>query len=283
MNTVIEVFGFAGDQVTIVGDHAGKEGIWLESDVSGLVDPKASFITRAPANRPGQRLISYRILERTLTFKVCIENGFGGGSSWEERDARWRRLWAFDKYTTIRVTTRKGYRELKCRLEEIEVDTRYDPHVNSATSVIMTVTADDPFWYGPEEVHTVTVSPGRATTITVPVANPTENPVFPIWVLEAPGTWTIPDYDELYKKQRDVTLPTTAPGQTLLVNQDPASRQIEVADQSLFWARMNGVRFKGAIPPRTDEMKFQVSLVGSGPLEAQLRLKRPYSRPWGEV
>lgn len=281
MLTVLEVIGYKGDRVTLAGDDAGKEGIWLATDLEGFVDPAVSTVTKAAASLPGQRFISHRVLERRIVFKVTILND---DDSWEDRDARWRRLWSFGAYTTLRVTTEKGHRDLKCRLEQIEVDTRYDPHVMGATDVIMTVVADDPFWYAPDVVRNVVVAPGSSASITVDVANPTENYIFPKWVLEAPGTWTIPDYRMDSSSFFDVTMPAAEVGQGLVVDQDPASRQVEAEDNSLFWGKMNGVRFRGAIPPRTDKLVFEVSLADTDATRsAQLRLPRPYSRPWGEV
>lgn len=283
METKLEVIGYKGDRVTLAGENTGVDGMWLESDITGFFDPQVSTVTKSFARRPGQRFFSSRVKERTLVFRVGIANDPGSGNSWKDRDARWRRLWSFNDYSRILVTTGDGTRTLRARLEEIEVDTTYDPNVNEATTVVMTVVADDPFWYGVEYSNTVTVANGSSASITVPVANPTENWVFPVWALEAPGTWTVPDYDADLKQFRNVNMPAITSGQDLVVNQDPATRQVEAQDGSLVWAKMNGVRFKGGIPPRTGSLTFPISLSGSSPRQAMLVLARPFSRPWGEV
>lgn len=278
METVLEVDGVNGDHVVLAGRNAGSDGIWLASELTGFYDPEIDRVTRAPANRPGTRLVSHRVLERTVVFKVTISNDEGPGRTWRERDARWRKLFAYDKLTTIRVVTDEGERELKVVLEGIEVDTTYDPHTSDATDVVMTVIAPDPFWYGPDEVHEVSV---RGTTnIEVLVANPTENPVFPVWVLEAPGTWTIPDWGE-NEQSKTIQLPAISGSSHVVVDTDPGARQLVAVDGDPVWQRMNGVRFRNHIPGYTNRIQFRVRCDSGSARKAQLRLRRPFNRPWG--
>lgn len=278
METVVEIVGVNGDVVVLAGENVGVDGMWLASDLEGFYDPQIKVNARAVSNRPGIEYLSHRVLERTLLFKVTIANDEGPGRTWRERDTRWRRLWAHDRYATIRVVTDEGERTLKVRLEEIEVDTEYDPHKNSATDVTMTVVADDPFWYAPEEKFDVLVN-GTAT-ISVLRSNPTENVIFPVWVLEAPGTWTIPDWGPDHP-EKVVTLPEVRPGSHLVVDTDPAARQLVASDQDPVWPRMNGVRFRGEVPGYTNRIDFKISVDSGSPRSAQLRLKRPFNRPWG--
>lgn len=280
METVIEIEGVNGDYVVLSGPQVGRDGMWLASGLEGFFDPEVSTTTRSPANRPGTRLISHRILERTITFKVTIANDSGPGRSWEDRDARWRRLWSWDQYTSIRAVSAGGERTLKARLQEIEVDTRFDPHTNSATDVIMTVVADDPFWYGPTELLEGVVPANGSLTLTSLMANPTSNRIYPEWVLEAPGTWTVPDWSPA-NPSKTITLPPALPGSHLLVSSDPASRQLLSSNRDPIWQRMNGVRFRNHIPAYTGEVRFRVSVQSGGARQVQLRLNRPFDRPWG--
>lgn len=278
MQTVIEVTGVNGDVVVLSGDHVGVDGMWLASELEGFYDPEISVNSRSVSNRPGTQYISHRVLERRVIFKVTIANDDGPGNTWRERDARWRKLWSYDRYTEVRVVTDEGERTLKARLEEIEVDTNIDPHVQSATDVIMTIVADDPFWYAPDETFNVTVN--RTATIPVLIANPTSNPIFPVWVLEAPGEWEIPDWSP-EEPGKTVRLPEIRGSSHLVVDTDPMARQLISAAGDPVWARMNGVRFRNAIPGYTRELDLEVSVDASGPREVQLRLKRPFNRPWG--
>lgn len=277
METIVEVEGINGDVVVIAGRDTGVDGMWLATDISGLYDPEIQAVTKDLARRPGSKFLGYRILKRTLVFRVTIANDTGIRNTWRERDERWRRLWAYDAYSKIRVTTDEGSRTLSCRLESIEVDTEHDPHTNSATDVTMTVVADDPFWYGKEFRQEITVN--GSGSFRTEYANPTSNTVYPIFVLEAPGKWTISEYISK-TETRNVELPELSYGQDIVVNTDPAKRQIISDDDTLVWAKMNGVRMDGAIPPHTEEYTFPISVSG-GPRTAQLRIPRPYNRPWG--
>lgn len=273
----ITVVGVNKDTVTIAGPNAGAQGIWLASEMEGFYDPEIKTVTKAPGNRPGTRFVSHRILERTLIFNVTVLNDDNG--SWSARDSRWRKLWAYDNYTQIKVQVPGGrVRTLQARLEEIKVDTKYDPHVNAATDIQMTVVADDPFWYEEEFTSSATV-PGTYT-FNVASANPTSNPVFPVWVLEGGTTWTIPDFRS--SGTVDITLPALASGENIVVDTDPGARQLMSESDTPVWARMNGVRFRGPLPPFKGRLLATVKSSVSGKT-AQLRLKRPFNRPWGDI
>lgn len=278
METVVEITGVNGDVVVLAGEHAGMDGMVLASDMSGFYDPEVKVVTRSPANRPGTRFVSHRVLERTVVFRVDIYDDEGPGRTWRERDTRWRRLWAYNDYTRIRVVTDDGERTLKARLESIEVPTEYDPHVNSVNQVLMTVVADDPFWYAPDEIHNVTVN--GSAVIPVLMANPTENAVFPVWVLEAPGKWSVPDWSK-DDPGRMIPLPEFAAGSHTVVDTDPGARQLQAVNKDPVWHRMNGVRFRNFIPGYTGKVDFALKVVADGPRQAQLRLRRPFNRPWG--
>lgn len=281
MDTVVEVVGVNGDVVVLAGEETGVDGIWLSSDLKGFLDPEVEVNARQIGNRPGSELVSYRFLERHITFNVAIANDEGIGNTWRERDSRWRRLWDYEEYSKIRVTTDEGQRYISVRLSTIEVDTTYDPHVNEVTTVTMEVVADDPFWYAPELVREVVVTPGQEMSITVLDANPGDVPVYPEWVLEAPGTWAIPDYDLKAGDYRTIRLPSLADGEDLVVNTDPGSRQLTTPADVSIWARMNGVRFAQPIPKFYGKAVFKVLLEADGPRSCQLRIKRPFTRPWG--
>lgn len=279
METVMEVIGYNGDKVTIAGSQAGTEGIWLAMDVEGLVDPEVDIITKAVGARPGAKLISHRIVERTLVFKVTIEND--ENDSWASRDDRWRSLWAYDKPSEIKVTTTQwGTRTLTVYLNEIEVDTEYDPFVNGSTDVTMTVTAYDPFWYAPELVQEKTPDASGKYTFTFSTyLNPTTNPVFPKYVMSGPGTYNV---RANYGAGTVVRIPVTLlEGEEVVVNTDPGSRQIVEANGVPVWSRMNGARFRDPIPPKYNQRQMILTSTGAEGKAVQLRITQPYNRPWG--
>lgn len=271
MEAVLEIVGVNGDSVVLTGPETGRDGFWLASELEGFLDPESEAVTKSFGNRPGSRFVSSRIVARTIVFNVTVAND----GEWEERDARWRRLWSYNDYSELRITTSGGTRSLHARLEEIEVDTTYDPHVNEVTDLTMTVVADDPFWYAPD----YTISFAGSQTLEIPTLNPTSNPVFPVWVLEGGAQWTIPSS---WPPGETITLPELLDGEDVVVNTDPGKRQLVSDTGTPVWQRMNGVRFQHPIPAYSGSASVPVAVSVEGK-QGQLRIPRPYSRPWGGV
>jgi hypothetical protein len=74
----------------------------------------------------------------------------------------------------------------------------------------------------------------------------------------------------------------TAPAENCVVDVDPRVEQVVSESGSSLWARMNGVRFRNAIPPYTRAADFVLDVSGCVPGQmVTLRLPRPWSRPWG--
>jgi len=275
----VDVIGVNGDTVCISGEQEGLDGIWLAEGLEGFYDPKIETVTKAYGSRPGTRFISHRVTERRIVMKIRFTGLGEQGASWREVDARWRRMWAFDDYTTIRVTTDESVRSLKARLESLEVDLTHNPEYQEYSEAVMEVVADDPFWYGEPEQYTVHVS-DRAE-FEVPYANPGDVEIFPEWVLEGPGIWTIPDHDFNTGTTLNIPLPELKSGNTLLVRTDPGARQLADTQGTNIWGKMNGVRFQHPIKPHTGTHTFVVTRRGSRASRATLVLRRVFTRPWG--
>lgn len=283
METIVEIVGVNGDTAVIAGDRAGDKGIYLAPEVSGLLDPEVKVVSESPANFPGGRYVSHRIQARRVVFAVDILHDGSGSASGIYRDSEWRKMWAYDRPTQIKVTTRDGTRTLYAHLEEIEVDTYHDPNVLEMVRVLMTVVAYNPFWWDEEEVHEAQITGTGTHTFSVRDANPTDQLVWPIWVVTGGATWALPDYSftEPELRNRMVYLPSLAPGEHTVVNTDPSTRQLTSATSTPVWQRMNGRRFRHPIPEWTQDVDFTVAREGTGTGTVQLRLRRPFSRPWG--
>lgn len=141
--------------------------------------------------------------------------------------------------------------------------------------------------------------------------NPTDQIIFPKWIL--PGavdppaefgfpfpegidipwerapftTFMLPDYSfakdateaESYRRLK---LPGLIYGENTVVDTDPRMEQVTSETGSQVWARMNGVRFRNFVPPYTESRKFEFTASGCAQGQVvQLRLPRPWSRPWG--
>lgn len=175
---------------------------------------------------------------------------------------------------------------------ETKTDTRFAPSTPKAQR--------------PKEELTLTVHPsdGRGGL------NPTDQYIFPVWTVpgstepipgfdmellndpyadipweDAPFTQiTLPDYsfeDEEFADRR-LQLPALVMGENCVVDSDPRVEQISSEINTPVWARMNLVRFRNSIPPYTRDKEFAITVSGCPPGQMiTLRLKRPWSRPWG--
>ncbi|MGW1740039.1 phage tail protein [Nocardia sp. NPDC001965] len=309
METAVWLEGVNGEVFTLAGPDEGDRGVYLAPDMEGLYDPPIKVVYEEPGNWPGARYLSHRILRRDITFHVEILND--KSDSWLSRDSQWKKAWAPDRDCKLYVETEEsGVRYLKLRLaEQMDISLEYDPNGNSVNLCGVTAIAGDPFWYGENEIHTAvtqtdttgvtnifhpttgapTINPA-AETLEIEVdyrngyVNPTDQYVFPKWVLPAPARWVIPDYDfeDAELANRRVVMPTLVTGEDSYVDTDPRVEQVIAENDAPVWARMNAVRFRHPFPPYTESKTFEISVVGcaAGQMIA-LEIPRPWSRPWG--
>lgn len=305
MDTIVELEGVNGERFTLAGPKAGDRGIHLGTGTQGLYDPPVKTVWEEPANFPGARFLDHRILRRDIVFGVEILNDeyLGKSKSWMSRDSEWRKAWSYTEDCKLYVTTEDGTRWLNLRLgEQPEVDLTIDPKRKTMHRAVMTCVAGDPFWYSEDETFTYetktdttgiaspvdangNIVPGAEQfTLHVPEANPTDWIVWPMWELSAPGRWLVPDYsfqdDEL--ANRRILMPSLIAGENVEIEVNPMEPQVVAENGAPVWARMNGVRFRHWIPEYTYEVDFNLAVAGA-PKGAvcQLRLARPWSRPWG--
>lgn len=327
-DTIIELEGVNGEWFNLT---TGDKGVYLATDVEGcFYDPPVKVVVEEPGNYPGARYLNHRILKRDIVFGVEILNDAkSGGNSWLSRDSEWRKAWAFDRPCKLYVTTPdSGTRVLSvCLFESPSVDMRYDPRGNKINLTVMSCIAYDPFWYENDVVYSVTTHtdtrfdpdpwngtwpwtelPKQTLTIDVPVCNPTDQYIWPVWTVPGateevpdfpwpfpegiPIPWesapfcqyTIPDYsfeDEEFA-DRAIKTPGLIYGENCVINTDPREEQFSSESGSQVWARVNGVRFRHPIPPYTGPKTFTIVATGVNAGQViTLRLPRPWSRPWG--
>lgn len=170
-----------------------------------------------------------------------------------------------------------------------KTDTRFDPS----------------FWTPPWPWEQL---PKEELHIKVSVANPTDQYIFPIWSIpgaeatppnmpwpfppNTPIPWeaapfaqyTLPDYsfEDPDQRNRAIKTPGLIKGEDCIVNTDPREETYSSASGTNVWARTNGVRFRNAIPPYTGSVDFKIEASGVARGQTiELRLQRPWSRPWG--
>lgn len=133
-------------------------------------------------------------------------------------------------------------------------------------------------------------------TMTGTLWNPTDRKLYPFWTLSAhvPTIWTVPDYsfgDDFWDlavehADRMIALRQVNPGQDLTIDVYPRNERIAADDESLQWARQNGIDFLYAVPPYTPPTPFTVKATvvnTTQPVSALLKMRRNWSRPWGLV
>lgn len=287
MEAVVEIqrldedFKPVGHRLQIAGPNAGEDGVWLATEVSGLLDPVSEAVSKPLGNRPGSRLVSTRLVERTLVFKVSIE---GSGLEWSSRDHAWNSMWGYDFYTGVFVTTElSGCRMLKARLSEIEVVTETDPHVNQVTDVLMTVVADDPFWYSHNSIDSqwlVKQASGTSPVLEFDLRNlvysGTRGFVYPVLEFNKASGTPVVTMTPGSGAPQSLNLPKVS-SQSFTLNTDPVARQLQ---PDTVWREANGVRYSARLPKDFDTLKVGVSgLTGLGGLKGFVDL--PFYRAWG--
>ncbi|PXX52633.1 hypothetical protein DFR70_13218 [Nocardia tenerifensis] len=286
---MITVTGVDGSQWTIAGQGSGREGVELATSPTGLYDAPVTTIWNQSAFQAGSSFGGYRTNKRDVVFAVNVFQT--AGRSWEATDSAWRKAWAYDRDTTLTITTDFGTRSLKLRMsEQPDFKPDKDPHLKSIGKVVMTCTAGNPWWVESDVTGTWTstmdtTGAGKSQSGAITIANPTDQPMWLKWVCSAPGKWTLPDFSwgaVDRDSARVITLPATAAGKDLTVDTDPMEEMIVAKDGSQIWALMNGVSFLYPVPPYTSATSIPVSVIGA-PAGASVLVVQPrnWSRPWG--
>ncbi|WP_306358704.1 MULTISPECIES: phage tail protein [unclassified Nocardia] len=285
---VIEVTGVDGSRWVLSGQGQGEQGVELATSPTGLYDAPVTTQWVSSAFQYGATHVGTDWLKRDVVFSV---NVFATASaSWEEVDSAWRLAWDYDRDATLSISTEYGTRRLRLRMsEQPNHQVERDPRLSGTSRITMTTTAGVPWWIEDDITYTAvstvdTRDEGVSETLWLPVSNPTDRPMWLRWACTAPGVWTLPDFswkpDEY--AARTVTMPTLAAGQAITVDTDPMEELVVAADGSSVWARMGGVLFLHAVPPRTAETLVPVTVSGAAAGAAvQVRCPRNWSRPWG--
>lgn len=239
------------------GTVLGRSGIYLATDVSGIFDPPVKAVYEEPGNFPGARYLNHRILRRDVVFGVEILNDEKDGPehAWSRRDSQWRRAWSFSDDAELHITSdESGTRYLKLRLfESPTVEMVHDPNMEPIKLTKMVTVAGDPFWYEDDVVYSATatedttfdpnplpwpwpqeVLPTETLTIEVPVANPTDQILWPKWTLPgsslAPAEPYIPGIPWLGAPKSPATR-WIVPDYSFEPGSDQADRRIQMPDQ----------------------------------------------------
>ncbi|WP_032380949.1 hypothetical protein [Rhodococcoides fascians] len=290
----IELIGVDGSRWTLSGPGQGLEGVELATNPIGIYDAPVTTIWNATAFQIGASPGGYRTNKRDIVFAVNV--WATESLEWEDVDSAWRKAWAYDRDSTLVITTEYGARSLKLRMsEQPDFKPKNDPHLKQWAVITMTCAAGNPYWYEKDVTDSWTstldtrgIDPATGVTRIdrgfVTVSNPTDLPIWLKWVLKAPGRWMVPDFswkDDDWA-ERKILMPSQLPQEDVVINSDPMEDQAVSLNGSQFWARMNGVSFLFPVPPYTKKTQIPVSVSGAyAGTGIQVRCPRPWSRPWG--
>src|SRR5699024_450862 len=200
--------------------------------------------------------------------------------------------WADDNLATLQVETDDDYGDLAEQMsEEPEIDPDHDQDANCSATLIVTLQAAWPIWQ-----RKTTVCPwqtrGSSGSGTVTVSNPTDVPMYLLWVLD-PGTWTIPDVSWTGRPgkripggeyaNRSITLnPVTTAMGGLVIDTDPMERTVSHAAGTIVVGAVGGGYYiiNREVPPRTPKTQLPVSVTGAA---AGAGVELHQVRLWGGV
>lgn len=189
-----------------------------------------------------------------------------------------------------------GTRHLKMRLLEIPEAFSTgawegkDPFLYDANTLLVSAAAEMPHWFADPETASWTV--GSPNPLLHP-GNPGDVPIHPRWTLNAPGTWTLPDWSwgqevDFSRSGHDDSslnypVVTLLPGEDLELDTDPDKPFMLTHDGGFGpWMRSSGREMIYPVGRFTPPTAVPVSVSGaSGGATATIECDRWYSRPVG--
>lgn len=288
-----EIEGVNGDTFTISAPDGrfGQEGVELAPGPKGFDDSPVNTLWTSSAFQEGADYRGDRVPARDLVFAANITGT--PSMSMQAVRSRWSKAWSTKADSILRYTTpESGERSLKFRLAqqiEWEYPSGKDPRLTGEIVAKMTCKAGWPYYIEPHYVSTWTSTQDNQTGF-VWVENPTPLPMWPIWVISAPGQWILPDFSwgnprfdrAEADKDRMVQMPTMTKDVGLItVDTYGMNERVAAGDGSLQWARMRGVDFVYPVPPYTPRQKLPVHVTGPAGSTLLLRQRRNWPTPEG--
>lgn len=292
----VTLTGVDGSQWYLEGPNIQDSPVELRPGFKKMIDAPAKTLWVQGANRMHYQGRQFE--RRDPIFGVNI---FGDDPDhWREVDSKFRlALGLYDEEFRVTVTTSDGTRHLDMRLlsdpipyESGEWEKGKDPHLYSASTLLINGASAQPFWYADDWTKEFEVT-SSTWSRTFDIENRGDIESWPKYFLAAPGTWTVDDksFGQEWKRQRKagVDVNRTAPpfpallvGEDLDVDADPDEELMVADNEAPVWARYNGNGLLYPIPGGTLATPWTISgtglTVGSG---AHMTLPRRFSRPLG--
>lgn len=279
----LQIHSASGRVWHVHGTMAGAEGVGLLEGAEGFWEAPIKSVWMQGAFQEGATYLGFK----TDPLDVILPLGIRGDSyvEWSRTDSMFRNDLG-DPNTGFKLVaiSESGTRELELRLTDAPVHVRdTDPGVDSYSRIVVQARAGWPRWVGTAETSVFTSSSGSSSGY-VTVTNPTDTWLYPQWVCEAPGKWTLPDFSwrEDANHDRVIRTPTLSVGETLTIDTYPANESYVSASGSNIAGRFGGVEFLFPVPPHTPPTQIPVSVSDGQPgASAMLRMVRNWRRPRG--
>lgn len=282
----------------------GTQGVILSTGVGGLNLPAFTQQVSKAARVPGQRYLGTVYDARSFPLTVHVGDVWTAprvGADWLTLDAAWWASLSAEATGRLTVTTSNGGRSLACRLASTP-DPAYpfDPSDQGSATYPLTLSADKPFWTGPD----ITVpfpypasganyygggsgTKGPPFTIgsssalaNATITNPGDRPAYLRYVFTGPGT----PWFEINGHR--TTLPTLGSGQVVSIDTNPlasnAVQDISSGGSVDFWPFMGAHDFWIAVPPKTSGFPIPMGIASgvSGASGISVTLTPQYMRAW---
>lgn len=294
-DTLIELEGCDGGLITLIGPGKGTQGVWLaEGDIEYLIEQPVETIYNSHAFQIGADYGGDRMPPRELSFALEV---FGTPTmSAEEAAAGVQRALSTLKDAKLWYETSESRRWLTVRLREnLRFQVEQDPGRRQYVRIVVSLIAADPHWYEKSVTHSWEATAATSSgTLHIPNANPTPNPIWAQYIVQAHtgAKWTIPDHsfgDDRFGRgaadvNRQIVMPALIAGEHLLIDTSDAPKHPQVVSNidTQVYLRMNGVEFLYPIPARTGELDLPVAVTNADAgVGIQIRLPRPWPSAFG--
>jgi|GEM_PF-6391652 len=237
-------------------DEADRWIRLIEGGVDGLLDYEGDTWLQESGSGVGSLYLGSGLRARTVYLDVWFMADASSSAA-----GSWKRLAQFlgDGRCVIRVMNTED-RATGAIFEGVVFKGKYDPSKEKQrVAARLAFKLPKPVW----TTTWVTIARDSAT-----IQNPGDFPLHPQVLVSGSNHWVIHAGDKTYAMPRDI-----AQNAQVLVDFDPASRQVVSNEDNLVWARMNGVRLYAPVMPG-EAKEFRVNYTGGN---ANVRFRYVYS------
>lgn len=215
-----------------LGDWTGGVALLMDG-VTGLHHPPIDPHLLSSDMLAGQIVTGVRVLPRPIELHIGIKASTT--DDWADVDARWWRSWHPMHTGTLTVSSKRGSRSIRLRLQPTEEHRyRVDPYMAGVATYKLAAVADQPLWAGDPIVQpwsSVDVEPfldpagappfhitPRNLVDSATLTNPGDVDVWPVWQVTADDAAV---GLTITCNGGTIGLPSTPAGKTVVINTDP--------------------------------------------------------------